>query len=229
MQSLKTVEYRGYSYQIVVDEDPTSPREDDNLGTIVYRKNSRYVLGDKPMSDDELRALSTNEEVFAFPVYAFIHSGTSVSMTGFGDPWDSGQSGFIYCLKTVAGEEYMNDATVRDEEDLRARVKARFEGEIKAYDAYLQGQIVGFVTSTGESCWGFYDADDCEAEAKAMIDYVADKRDAILAKALAGELHLAAHVRHLFAEKAEALITKGPEAMIEFLRTDLGEGFFKIG
>lgn len=46
MTPIETISYRGYKIEIFHDQDPQSPREDDNLGTIVGFAR-RYHIGDE--------------------------------------------------------------------------------------------------------------------------------------------------------------------------------------
>jgi hypothetical protein len=59
---------------------------------------------------------------------------------------------------------------------LLAKVKENLEVETKTYDAYLSGNVVGYVikNSAGEitdSCWGYYSEADAIAEAKSTVDF----------------------------------------------------------
>lgn len=77
------------------DVDAPNPREEfDHLGTILY-SSTRYTLGDK-------RGGSVPPDAVSLPVYAFIHSGITLSTLPFTDPYDSGQSGVIYARRADA-------------------------------------------------------------------------------------------------------------------------------
>jgi hypothetical protein len=99
---------RGY---IVYDVEPANPRlERDNTGHMVCWHN-RSVLGDKhkfydPEDFDLTSREWTGDDRIAviLNVYAYEHSGITVSTSPFTCPWDSGQVGYIYltrgdCLK----------------------------------------------------------------------------------------------------------------------------------
>ena len=81
----------------------------------------------------------------AFPVFAYIHSGVSLSLGKseypFTDPWDVSFKGF---------------ALIR-----QAKGQKMAEGLIESWNAYLSGNVYGYqvVDAMGEemdSCWGFY-------------------------------------------------------------------------
>lgn len=120
------------------------------------------------ITDNELRHYVTQRdaekvakvhEAFAkkyvsLPVYAYIHSGVTISTGSFGDPWDSGQCGIIYAPRK-------NDWPGDDEDKIREVLEA----EIREFDSYLQGHVWGYevVKKIGDqeevtdSCWGFYE------------------------------------------------------------------------
>ncbi len=80
-----TVYKKGNQYlEILHDEDPESPRDWDNLGTIVCW-HPRHVLGDeKPKIRPEEYRAELKEDQTALPVYLMDHSGISMSTEPFG-------------------------------------------------------------------------------------------------------------------------------------------------
>jgi hypothetical protein len=114
-------------------------------------------------------------------LYLYDHSGITISTGKFSCPWDSGRVGFIYCSKERAraewGEKYNPGIT---DEALFKKAAEYLDGEVETYDAYLTGQVVGFVVEDPEgkevaSCWGFYpdekgDWPDAIEQAKGEID-----------------------------------------------------------
>lgn len=124
-----------YRVTLRPDRDPESPREWDNLGTMVCWA-SRYTLGDEqPKCDNEewLRDLIgelvnaddpelipfdphgmaiLDKHVVMLPLYLFDHSGITMNTGGFSCPWDSGQVGYIYCTLEQCRDNWMRpDAT----------------------------------------------------------------------------------------------------------------------
>lgn len=157
--------FRGYSISVVLDESPSSPREWDNLGTLIGWHN-RYNIGDKNPFGNPQEAQEYFEEnkSIVLPVYMYDHSGVTLSTKPFSCPWDSGQVGFIYCDLSKALKEF-NAAEVSD--DLIEKVKKSLQCELEVYDKYQRGEVFGYIVkdSSGEdidSCWGFY----CEKEAE---------------------------------------------------------------
>ena len=103
--------------RIFHDDTPESPREWDNLGTMVCG-HRRYSLGDEEAENTDLYS-SWGEwlanEVFVpnggpdnvvyLPLYLYDHSGITISTSPFNCSWDSGQVGWIYCTKKRFLEE----------------------------------------------------------------------------------------------------------------------------
>jgi hypothetical protein len=188
-----------YVIQIFQDESVDSPREWDNLGTFLAF-HSRYTLGDVEESNeidpdqfsnfDEMESFLRKEKgaVVVLPVYMLDHSGITVSTSSFGDPWDSGQLGFIYATE----EDIRNMLGVRKvTERVKNAVRERLDGEIKQYNQYLTGDVYGYkVTNirTGDevdSVWGFYGIEQAKEEAESSARF--DKKNP---KSLRGQASL---------------------------------------
>lgn len=190
----ENVEYKGYTIKILQDELGGDCRDWDNLGKMVCF-HTRYDLGDKHdfrLSDfsgwDELQdALVNDEEAeIILPLYLYDHSGISMRCSrNSGNPflgraqhaaWDSMMVGFIYATRQDILKEYDKK---RISPMLRERVTRLLEGEVKAYNDELTGNIWGYIVEDpdGEhvdSCWGFYGSEGIEQameDAKSIIDY----------------------------------------------------------
>lgn len=181
-ESITTETYGDYKIEILPDDAPCHPRKDyDNLGHMVYG-HGRYTVGDEDVDDnDDPDFDPTSWDDWAayvkehrgakvvLPVYMYEHSGITISTSPFSCSWDSGQVGIIYDDREARlnNEKYMNEPfTVEHLTEI-------LQGEIKTYDTYLRGEVVGFrVTGPHgyqESCWGFYDEDDALSEARAEL------------------------------------------------------------
>ena len=168
-----------YKFYIDHDPEPQSPREWDNVGTIVA-SHPRYDLGDEhwrpsevchlkeaviqyiyEVEQDEIELEHYNrlqKEYVWLPLTIYDHGGISLSV-GEGSGWDSMVVGFIYAQIT---NEHSKDELIK-----------RLESEIEVYDQYLRGDIYGFQLAKEkkcdccghieadeiESCWGFYGSD----------------------------------------------------------------------
>jgi len=86
------------------------------------------------------------ESYVILPVYLYDHSGLTIRTVPFSCPWDSGQLGFIFCLKANAEQEGIND------------IEKCLRHEIEIYNQYLCGECLGYIKNEDEkeSCWGFY-------------------------------------------------------------------------
>ena len=173
MDTVAQFTVKGLTVKIHQDSDPESPREWDNLGTMVCW-HRRYNLGDeKPTC--ESHEFNPNKHAVCLPLFLYDHSGITMSTGPFGCPWDSGQVGWIYCDAEEIRKEY---SVKRISQKTLAKVRAVLEQEVKTYDEFLTGQVYGFVVEDAEgnhldSCWGFYGLDYCKTQAKTAAEYQA--------------------------------------------------------
>ena len=190
-QTVHEEEYKGHTIKIFSDDHGESPREWDNLGTMVCF-HGRYDLGDKHdfATPVELIVFQDRKDVIYLPLYLYDHSGITMNTTGFSCPWDSGQVGIIYItydqirkeMVMPKGNKYRPIKNIT--KNVYKYVIDRLRGEVKTYDDYLRGNVYGFsVEKDGEdvdSCWGFlgeYDDPEYSAlnEAKSVIDFIEAK------------------------------------------------------
>lgn len=153
---------------ILRDSGPQNPREDwDNVCTIY--SDCRYLSSDKgalnpvvSYGNAPAKAKFYNG-VCALPIYAYVHSGTTLSLKPFGDKWDSGVAGWIYVNKAAFCKGY----------GLKRFSPRRFrkvaEGEIAILQTTIDGNVFGYLVQTresvkhiwedGDSCWGYFGED----------------------------------------------------------------------
>lgn len=169
----------GKTVRILYDEDPSSPREWDNLGVMVCF-HKKLTLGDKHglVHNDfsswgalEKHLRGELEATHVLPLYLMNHSGLSMSTTKFSDPWDSGQVGFIYTTAELI-------AKMGTPEDSVGEV---LDQEVETFNEFISGAVYGYEiiqetmcehckhveSAVIDSCWGFYGLDYCKAEALA--------------------------------------------------------------
>jgi hypothetical protein len=165
-----TREYGNVELTINIYPDDTGCIDDYVCGddiTVAYLRDTRYVLGTKAVTQDEMDRIAEDIEsgkLIGLPVYAYIHSGIALSTGKFSCPWDSGQSGFVY-MKA-------EDAPSYGEPEAALRSMVETVGQI------LNGEVYGYeiVDEQGEhvdSCWGFVGFDDVNAEANRSAEYYA--------------------------------------------------------
>lgn len=165
--------------KLIHDSSPDSPRNWDNLGTMICF-HRRYDLGDKHSysSDDysgweEMKQAIIKEEnpAVILPLYMYDHSGISISTSPFSCRWDSGQIGFILVSKKKALEEFGGKIVSAK---LKQKLQAILEGEVETYTQYVEGDVYGFQIVDEDddiidSCYGFYGSDHKKS---GMLDYI---------------------------------------------------------
>ncbi len=174
------IENEKYKLEIFDDLNPCSPREFDNLGTMVCF-HRRYDLGDETelkssdfSSWEELESYLYKEEnaLIAIPVFMYDHSGLWINTTGFSCPWDSGQVGYIYVSKEKVRREY---SCKRISKKLKKMIREMLCSEVDLYNDYLSGNVYGFTLTDKknaeeiDSSCGFYGTDYIE---NGIFDYV---------------------------------------------------------
>ena len=132
----------GFGYKIKYDEG----YEYDTRSFQIFATegSKRYIPVDVVLDpsdpDDVERKL--NDAAYKLPLYLHAHSGVSISLDEFNDPWDSGQCGYAVLtkddVKTFGFLEQNYDAILRL--------------EVENYDAYLRGSVVYWVVTKKETC-----------------------------------------------------------------------------
>jgi hypothetical protein len=148
--------YRDYDIKIEQDQYPESPRNWDNLGTMVCF-HRWHNLGDEHncAHPDDIR--ESLKDCIHLPLYLLDHSGMTMSTSPFSCPWDSGQVGIIYVeIEQVKKEwKWKNLSKKRIE-----KINEILVQEVEAYDDYLTGNVWCFTIEKDEkyinSCCGFF-------------------------------------------------------------------------
>jgi hypothetical protein len=141
------------------DHHAEIPRNDEVA--ICYRNSSRYTLGTVAMCESDLHKQEQRfkrGEVYALPVFAYIHGSIQLSTTPFSCPWDSGCSGIAIASK----REF------KDEAEAHRCIRSLIE----QVNQYLNGDVWGYVITDEEgneleSCWEMFGIDYCKEEATA--------------------------------------------------------------
>ena len=160
-------------------DDPCMTR--DEPFQFITVKNHRHHWGHEQVDNDELIQLA-QEADHAFPVYAYVHSGTAFSLGRgypFNCPWDAGVCGFILFSQKDIDHEWGGDV------DKAQEYAGAFLNE---YTNWCNGNVHGYVAKEysvcdhgcehdGEevdSCWGFvcYHDDDWFLEAAGVMEYI---------------------------------------------------------
>jgi hypothetical protein len=159
--------------RIEYDQDALNPATDFcNVGEIVYLNRSRNVLGYRGVSEDEMDRIAKgvrSGDLIGLPVFAYVHGGATIraaESNPFHCPWDSGQSGFVYCTKETAIKEFGRKVlTKKAKDDCLKYLKA----QVGEFASYLEGECYGYIVERLtldedgdvtnaeelESCWGY--------------------------------------------------------------------------
>lgn len=166
-----------FTVKIEYDDNPMSPREWDNLGTIVAW-HRRYKLGDEQPSYPPSE-FKPEEHAIALPLYLYDHSGLRLKVGSFDGllpqghaEWDSGQVGWIYIDAEKIRKEY---GVKRISKKLLATVEGYLRADVKTYDEYLSGQVYGYVVEDEnseivDSLWEIYGLDYAREKGKASAE-----------------------------------------------------------
>ena len=168
--------YLWYEIKIEQDEFPESPREWDNLWTLVTAH--RNYNGDDELPEGQAsidRAFEmhlewewlTSDEVYYHEVWLYEHSWVAISTSPFGDRWDSWQWGYIYVSIEKAKEELI----LKDEDTLESKTLEYLDNEIKTLDKYYRWEIYEYkIELLWEMSWWYESIEEALTEAKAYID-----------------------------------------------------------
>ena len=123
---------------IELDEYPDNPREWEPLTKIITVAGN-WDVGDESCSHDKfgktVEGLANNENVLARLLYMYEHSGMTISLTPFNDPWDSGICGVIFIDKKTIEKNYGKT------EDWKKVAQQIIEADVRLFDEYLTGDV----------------------------------------------------------------------------------------
>lgn len=180
---IETIKYRGYEIEVVQDQDAQSPKDwgsDDCFLIYDHRDFTVEVKGFDPAEifdflteskgkrslfpvltyakrpiglDADAKIESKHDYYHVFPVYAYIHSGVSLSLGRnrypFNDRWDTSFKGFalVKRMKKWSWTE--------------AKARKIAESIVKEWNDYLSGNVYGYIVKSDsddhiDSCWGYY-------------------------------------------------------------------------
>lgn len=178
-----------YIVTVERDDDPQSPADWDNFGTLVHC-HSRYTFGDECVPQDYIRDICEDEDNIWLPVYLYSHSGVTIKTSPFSCSWDSGQVGVIYIPKHEARQQKYDP----DTEEGIAKIKEYLNGTVETWDQYMTGSVYGYRVwkievpeglrledikknfedygDDVDSCWGFYgESEYCLSEGVSLANW----------------------------------------------------------
>lgn len=185
MSYIERFKHNGLTVEIMQDEDAESPRQWENIGTMVCF-HKRYKLGDSlaqsgfPLFDSP-QALNAflsaqKDTLLVLPLFLMDHSGLTMRTDSAAFKacdsagWDWGQVGVIY----VTHEKIVKEFGACNEETI-AKARGGLIQEVETYSQYLAGEVYGYViededSNNVDSCFGMFGFEYCKKEAMAQAE-----------------------------------------------------------
>ena len=168
--AIEVINYRGHDIEVFQDDDVESPDTWGNEDVFIVHEHRQFNVERRGFDPQDIfEYLQSGKKLYAgywvFPLYAYIHSGVSLSLGKntypFTCQWDTSFAGFVL-VKRTKGWSWTEE---------KACVIAGLE--VDEWNMYLSGDVYGYNSEHG-SCWGFYGEEgmkDMIEDAKAEIDY----------------------------------------------------------
>lgn len=171
--TVKTINYKGYDIDIKVDELAECPDFWGNEDLFLVYDHRDFCIERKGYDPTEIYEHCMEnkkwfyEGYYVFPVFAYIHSGVSLSLGNnsypFNDQWDVSMKGFVL-LKRMKGWSWQ-----------RNKAKKIAPYLITEWNQYLSGDVYYYnVDEANESCGGFYGHD---FEENGLLEYARNAID----------------------------------------------------
>jgi len=168
--------------QIVRDEDPHNPRQDDTFSTMLCF-HSGYNLGDNHGYNkddyggwDSLKHFIVKNErpLIIKELHMYDHGGIAISTSPFSCRWDSGQIGYVWISQNHIDHIGCHMQDSETWQDYISRLDKYLENEVTEYNDYLQGNVYGFQLidedkNIIDSCYGFIGDDFSQ---NGLYDYI---------------------------------------------------------
>ena len=172
--------------ELVYDQHATTPREGDNLGTILIAPNKAHWIANRDSAVDtsiplgnspfehwenlrrEQLKLKKSDIAIAYPITKYEHGEISLQL-GYTKGWDYTVSGFVYVTKETIRREY---GVKRITKSMLNNAKNCLQSELDMLTAWLNGNCYGWQikeytpTDDGldwkevdvlDSCWEYFD------------------------------------------------------------------------
>lgn len=140
MKNVMKIKRQGFTLTVFEDtyDDPREDFEGANMAKMICF-HKKYKLGDEhnfenPQEFNEWYKKNKDKVACIMPLYLLDHSGLTMSVHDFHDPWDSGQVGYAYILKETLRKHNMAD-DIGSYDICRTLI----ETEVEEYDKWLRG------------------------------------------------------------------------------------------
>lgn len=168
-------EAKAYTMRIERDDDPQSPDDWDNEDLFLVAFHRSFEVTRKGFTSAE-DVGEWRDEYAILPLYAYIHGGVSLSVSGFSCPWDSGQVGYVLVRKGAGFS--MEDGTAADTPEVQEYVAKLL---VEEWNQYLGGDVWGYIIEDSEgddidSCWGIYGEENAYSEGEEALKHLNEKR-----------------------------------------------------
>ena len=148
--------------------------------------------GETGKEDESSEAYAGDVERYVvFPLFAYIHSGVTLSLGEFSCRWDSGQIGWLV-VDLGPAALFLEEAAHKDKESIltwieecgekREKARQRAKATVEMWNQYLSGDVWGYVVykiemcslehkhrNIVDSCWGYYGKGEAELEGAASL------------------------------------------------------------
>jgi hypothetical protein len=195
---MSAINYKHHKIEIFQDQDYQSPDEWGNDDCFLVYGHRDFNVKVKPIKGVNFDPATINEHVneikrayyagyYVFPVYAYIHSGVSLSMGNnsypFNDRWDVSMMGFAL-VKRLKGWSYA-----------RKKAEKIAQSVVNEWNDCLSGNVWGYSITFNEelvdSLSGYYgDPKGIELDAKSVIDSIVAANPEKFAQQLELELEI---------------------------------------
>lgn len=186
LDPISTEQHAELRIEIHYDPDRPNPRSEfENLGTILGWTHRALKLGDRQAGSAEqtprqiVGRLREKGARIVLPVHYSSHGPQCALALGEDTDPESIErsSGVIYVTIEKLRAEYGRPIATA----ALATATRVLAGEVAEYSAYLNGSVYRFVVTDLDGAqledgWGFYDLDECEADARAAADRCAEKQ-----------------------------------------------------
>lgn len=177
MNIITTEKYFGYTIEISYENDPTSPREWDTLGTIYSAHRDinpdGHRISELYNENGCLDKSKLSKEYIFLPIACYEHSGIHLWEGKPTDDWDSGFFGIIAVKKTNAAKWFGWKKGIPG----KLEVETYLKQEITELDQYYNGEIYEYTCKDKsgriiDTCSGYYDENECLSDAKSAIERI---------------------------------------------------------